>query len=189
MRLINWVRDVILDHQGKPRAATSITRVEDCVPALRRYAIALLRSRDQADDLVHDCLVNAISKLHTRRDNADMRAWLFAILHNLFISQRRRSKIRPDTMELNEAHSNVASHPANQDDRLQWRDVLRGLERLPEEQRAVILLVGVEDMSYAETASILDIPIGTVMSRLARGRERLRQYTESVVPPASRRVQ
>ncbi len=166
-----------------------MSKVETCVPALRRYAIALLRDRDQADDLVHDCLVNAISKLHTRRDDADMRAWLFAILHNLFISQRRRLKIKPDTMELNDATSNFASHPAPQDERLHWRDMLRGLDHLPEDQRSVLLLVGVEDLSYAETATVLGVPIGTVMSRLARARERLRQYTENGIPAPPRRVQ
>ncbi len=166
-----------------------MNEVEACVPALRRYAIALIRNRDEADDLVHDCLVAAISKLHTRRDDADMRAWLFTILHNLFISQRRRLKIRPDTMELNEAHANTASHPASQDDRLHWRDMLRGLEHLPDEQRSVVLLIAVEDLSYAETAAILGVPIGTIMSRLARGREKLRQYTESGIPQGPRRVQ
>ena len=72
-----------------------LTRIEGCIPALRRYATALLRNREDADDLVHDCLVRALDKLHTRRDDADVRAWLFAIMHNLFISQLRRAKARP----------------------------------------------------------------------------------------------
>src|SRR4051812_50118906 len=72
-----------------------LTRIEGCIPALRRYAAALLRNREDADDLVHDCLVRALDKLHTRRDEADVRAWLFAIMHNLFISQLRRAKARP----------------------------------------------------------------------------------------------
>ncbi len=155
---------------------------------MRRYALALLRDRDQADDLVHDCLVLALGKMHTRRDDADMRAWLFTILHNVFVSQRRRQNIRPDAVMLDETHSQSASQRANQEDRLLWRDLLLGLERLPEEQRSVVLLVSVEDLSYAETAAVLSIPVGTVMSRLARGREKLRQLTGADARPALRRV-
>jgi RNA polymerase sigma factor (sigma-70 family) len=154
-----------------------LTRIEACIPALRRYAAALLRNREDADDLVHDCLVRALDKLHTRRDDADVRAWLFAIMHNLFISQLRRSRVRPSGEPLGETHDSMAMRP-EQENNLQWRDLIRALDRLPLEQRAVILLVSVEDLSYAETAQALGIPIGTVMSRLARGRERLRQMTE-----------
>ena len=165
-----------------------IVRIEDCIPALRRYALALLRDRDRADDPVHDCLVLAIGKQHTRRDDADMRAWLFTILHNVFISQRRRQNIRPDAVLLDETHSQSASLRASQEDRLLWRDMLRGLQLLPEEQRSVVLLVSVEDLSYAETAAVLGVPVGTVMSRLARGREKLRQLTGADARPALRRV-
>ena len=71
-----------------------LTRIEDCIPALRRYAAALVRNREDADDLVHDCLVRALDKLHTRRDDADVRAWLFAIMHNLFVRQRHHTRRR-----------------------------------------------------------------------------------------------
>jgi RNA polymerase sigma-70 factor (ECF subfamily) len=155
-----------------------LTRIEACIPALRRYAAALLRNREDADDLVHDCLVRALDKLHTRRDDADVRAWLFAIMHNLFISQLRRAKTRPAGDPLDESHEATLSVRPDQETALQWRDLIRGLNRLPVEQRSVILLVSVEDLSYAETAQVLGIPVGTVMSRLARGRERLRQMTE-----------
>lgn len=166
-----------------------LTQIEACIPALRRYAAALLRNREDADDLVHDCLVRALDKLHTRRDDADIRAWLFTILHNLFISQLRRAKARPSGETLDETHDAVMSARPDQDKRLYWRDLLRGLNKLPVEQRTVILLVSVEDLSYAEAASVLGVPIGTVMSRLARGRERLRQLIEEEdVRPALRRV-
>jgi RNA polymerase sigma factor (sigma-70 family) len=165
-----------------------VARIEDCIPALRRYALALLRDRDRADDLVHDCLVLAYGKLHTRRDDADMRAWLFTILHNVFVSQRRRQNIRPDSVMLDDTHSQGASQRANQEDRLLWRDMLRGLASLPEEQRSVVLLVSVEDLSYAETAAVLGVPIGTVMSRLARGRDKLRQLTGADARSPLRRV-
>jgi len=165
-----------------------LSRIEDCIPALRRYAAALLRNREDADDLVHDCLVRALDKLHTRRDDADVRPWLFAIMHNLFISQLRRSKVRPSGEQLSEAHEIIGTRP-EQESGLQWRDLIRALNQLPVEQRTVILLVSVEDLSYAQTAQVLGIPIGTVMSRLARGRERLRQMTqEGDSRPVLRRV-
>ena len=165
-----------------------LVRIEACIPALRRYATALLRHREEADDLVHDCLVRALDKLHTRRDDADVRAWLFTIMHNLFISQMRRRRVRPLAEPLDDSHESAASLDPRQEDGLHWRDLQRGLARLPEEQRAVILLVSVEDLSYAEAAAVLRVPIGTVMSRLARGRERLRSYTDSEPRPALRRV-
>lgn len=167
-----------------------LTRIEACIPALRRYAAALLRNREDADDLVHDCLVRALDKLHTRRDDADVRAWLFAIMHNLFISQLRRAKARPATDPLDDTHEAAVTLRPDQENNLHWRDLIRGLNRLPVEQRTVVLLVSVEDLSYAEAASVLGVPIGTVMSRLARGRERLRQYTDNAdeVRPALRRI-
>ncbi|MGE4045369.1 MAG: sigma-70 family RNA polymerase sigma factor [Acetobacteraceae bacterium] len=169
-------------------ASDDIDRIEQCIPALRRYAWTLLRNRDEADDLVHDCLVRALDKLHTRRGDADVRAWLFTIMHNLFVSQHRRRTARPATESLDDGHDAAASLKPSQDDGLLWRDMLRGLERLPEEQRSVVLLISVEDLSYAETAAVLGVPVGTVMSRLARGRERLRQYTDSDNGPRLRRV-
>ena len=117
-----------------------------------------------------------------------MRAWLFTILHNVFVSQRRRQHIRPDSVVLDDTHSQGASQRANQEDRLLWRDMLRALDSLPEEQRSVVLLVSVEDLSYAETAAVLSVPVGTVMSRLARGRDRLRQLTGADARPSLRRV-
>jgi RNA polymerase sigma factor (sigma-70 family) len=165
-----------------------LTRIEESIPALRRYAWALLRHRDDADDLVHDCLLRALDKLHTRRDDADVRAWLFTIMHNLFVSQHRRRKVRPTSEPLDDSHEAAASIRANQEDKLHWRDLLRGLALLPEEQRSVVLLVSVEDLSYAETAAVLGVPIGTVMSRLARGREKLRLLTDAAVRPPQRRV-
>lgn len=166
-----------------------LANIEDCIPALRRYAVALLRDRQDADDLVHDCLVRALDKMHTRRDDVDIRPWLFAIMHNLFVSQRRRAKARPDVEALNE-HEEEGSHgvPGDQEYQLQWTELLRVLNSLPEDQRTVILLVSVEDLSYTEAARVLGVPIGTVMSRLARGRERMRQLTQEKGRPPLRRV-
>lgn len=155
-----------------------LSRIEACIPALRRYAFALLRSQQDADDLVQDTLLRALEKLHTRRDEAEVRPWLFAILHNSFVSQIRRGKVRLGTQVLDPAEEAALSWNGGQEDNLRCRDLLRALKCLPLEQRTVVLLVSVEDLSYAEVARVLGIPIGTVMSRLFRARERLREMTE-----------
>ena len=166
-----------------------LSHMEARIPALRRYATALLRNREEADDLVHDCLVRALDKLHTRRDDADVRAWLFAIMHNLFISQLRRQKSRPAGEPIDESHEATLALRPDQEASLHFRDLVDALNRLPVEQRSVLLLVAVEDLSYAEAASVLGVPIGTVMSRLARGREKLRQMTQGEdARPVLRRV-
>src|ERR1700761_495770 len=128
-----------------------LANIEDCIPALRRYALALLRDRQDADDLVHDCLVRALDKLHTHRDDGGIRPWLFTIMHNLFVGQRRRAKARPDTEVLEEGEGSHGA-PGGQEDGLRWKELLSGLNSLPDDQRVVILLVSVEDLSYAEVA-------------------------------------
>jgi len=147
--------------------------IEPLIPALRRYARALLRDRTAADDLLQDCLERAITRWHQRRADGDARTWLFTILHNLAISRLRQTARRGAPVGLDEADESVTAQPPTQEDALYHRDVLRALETLPEDQRGVLLLVSVEDLSYAETARVLDIPIGTVMSRLSRAREKL----------------
>jgi RNA polymerase sigma-70 factor (ECF subfamily) len=166
-----------------------LSDMEACIPALRRYASALLSGRQDADDLVHDCLVRALEHLHTRREDVEIRVWLFAIMHNLFISQLRKRRVRRRIEPLGDYTDVEPSLRASQEDRLHWRDLIRALNSLSEEQRTVVLLVTVENLSYAEVAHVLGIPIGTVMSRLARGRERLRQLTDTEARPALRRVQ
>lgn len=150
-------------------------RLELQIPALRRYAWALTRHDDDADDLVQDCLERALARSATRRGDGSLRAWLFSILHNVFISGRRKALLRR-MQALDEVSEPVVS--GGQEDRVAMNEMLAALETLPEDQRAVLLLVGVEDFSYAEAATALDVPIGTVMSRLSRGRERLRQALE-----------
>ena len=118
-----------------------------------------------------------------------MRAWLFAIIHNLFISQLRRAKARRRAEPLGRSGDAEPGIRPTQEDRLHCRDLVRALDSLPDEQRTIVLLVSVEGFSYAEVAHVLRIPIGTVMSRLARGRERLRQLTGHEVQPALRIAQ
>ena len=139
--------------------------------------------------MVHDTLVRALGALHTRRDDGEVRPWLFAIMHNLFVSEMRRAKHHRQHEPL-DAAAELEGPPGGQEDGLRWRDLVRALNSLPPEQRSVLLLISVEELSYAEVARVLGIPIGTVMSRLARGREKLRQATllQEQARPCLRRV-
>lgn len=162
--------------------------VEPTIPALRRYAWALLRDADRADDLVQDTLERALGRWHLRRRDGDVRAWLFAIQHNLFVSGLRHRARRGPHVGLEAAEGHLPALGATQENDLAARDALAGLDSLPDEQRSVLLLVGVEDLSYADAARVLGIPVGTVMSRLSRGREKLRQIVETGRVVALRRV-
>jgi RNA polymerase sigma factor (sigma-70 family) len=160
--------------------------VEPLIPGLRRYARALLRDATAADDLVQDCLERAIGRWHQRHGDGDARSWLYAILHNLAVSEMRRAARRGPHVALGEEGAIDPGAPPTQEDGLHHRALLDALATLPEDQRAALLLVSVEDMSYADTARVLGVPIGTVMSRIARAREKLRRAIEagSVVPEA-----
>lgn len=140
------------------------------IPRLRRYARALVGEAAAADDLVQDTLERALAKLHLYRRGTDLRAWLFTVMHNVYVNQLRAA--RP-AAPLEEEMPELA-RPAREADALDLRDLERALRRLPPEQREVLLLVALEDMSYGEAARALGIPIGTVMSRLSRAREKLR---------------
>jgi RNA polymerase sigma factor (sigma-70 family) len=155
------------------------------IPRLRRYARALLADRHAADDLVQDTLERAWNKFHLWRPGSDLRAWLFAIMHNVFVNQVRtkRSDIEKAMEELPE----LAVRPT-QSDALELGDVERALRTLAHEQREVLLLVAVEEMSYEEVSRALAIPIGTVMSRLSRGRERMRRLIGGAAPVATLKV-
>jgi RNA polymerase sigma-70 factor (ECF subfamily) len=142
----------------------------ELIPRLRRYARALVGDRATADDLVQDTLERAWSKLHLYRRGTDLRAWLFTVMHNVHVNRVRAS--RP-TEPLEDEMPELAQR-ATQGDSLVVRDLERGIAALPLAQREVLLLVALEDLSYDETARALGIPIGTVMSRLARAREKLR---------------
>ena len=142
------------------------------VPRLRRYARALTGDRSAADDLVQDTLERALSRFHLWRQGSDLRAWLFTIMHNIYVNQIR-SRIRRQHEAL-ESEPAAEAVRAAEPDWLELRDLEAALGRLPEEQRAVVLLVGLEQFTYEETARVLGVPTGTVMSRLSRARERLR---------------
>lgn len=152
-----------------------VQMIQPLIPGLRRYARAMLRDAATADDLVQDCLERVVSRWYQRRPEGDAATWTYTILHNLASNHLRNAKRRGMHVALDDAEDGALSHPASQEDALRHRDLLRALQGLPDDQRSVLLLVSVEDMTYAEAAKVLDVPIGTVMSRLARARERLRR--------------
>ena len=146
------------------------------IPGLRRYARALTRDLVEADDLVQDCLTRALGKLHLWQQGTDLRAWLFTILHNQYINHVRRAAREGAAIGLSEREPLLARAP-QQGSRLDLRDLERAIAKLPSTQRSVILLVGLEGMSYGEVAAVLDVPVGTIRSRVSRGREALRRLT------------
>ena len=153
------------------------------IPRLRRYARALVGERTAADDLVQDTLERALNKFHLWKRGTDLRAWLFTVMHNLYVNQIRG---RRELVALDEEALEVPVR-ATHETALEARDLERALVRLSVEQREVLLLVVLEEMSYEEAAATLGIPIGTVMSRLSRAREKLRLLVEGL--PASGRLQ
>jgi RNA polymerase sigma-70 factor, ECF subfamily len=155
------------------------------VPRLRRYARALTGDRARADDLVQDTLERALNKLHLWRPGSDLRAWLFTVMHNVHVNQRRSEA--SDYVMLDAEAVEIPVRPT-QTDALELRDLSRMLGRLPEGQREVLLLVALEGMAYEEVARTLAIPVGTVMSRLSRARERLREMLGGDAPVTTLRV-
>ncbi|WP_240504196.1 sigma-70 family RNA polymerase sigma factor [Thioclava sp. JM3] len=158
--------------------------IEAQIPALRRFAFALTRERDAADDLVQDCLARALTRWHLLRSEDQLRAWLFRILRNLYHDAHRRRIRRPEGEALDP--DGLAGRDADAETVVFLGDVFSALARLPIEQQEVLLLVGVEDFSYEAVARILGLPKGTVMSRLARGREALREMTGHDRPDRTR---
>jgi RNA polymerase sigma-70 factor (ECF subfamily) len=146
------------------------------MPRLTRYARVLTRDTVAADDLVQECITRALAKIDLWEQGTDLRAWLFTILHHQHVSLTRRNARQRADMELQKTRHNPALAP-NQTARLELRDLQRAIAKLPQEQQSVILLVGLEGMRYDEAASIENLPVGTVRSRVARGREALRAMT------------
>jgi RNA polymerase sigma-70 factor (ECF subfamily) len=152
--------------------------IEPHIPSLRRYAMVLLQyDEDRSDDLVQDCLVRAMSKWHLWRRPHNLRAWLFTILHNIYVNDVQKAAARPNVIELRECLPGTSVLP-DQGDGLALREVAQSVQRLPDEQRQILLLVGIEGFSYEEAAQIASVPIGTVMSRLLRARRKLRVMLE-----------
>jgi RNA polymerase sigma-70 factor (ECF subfamily) len=164
-----------------------LDEIEAAIPALRRYARALTRDADRADDLVQDAIERAIRKRALWRPTGPLQAWLFRILLNIYRNDLRGQRRRGDHVALDAAGSEPST-PAAQHGHLALSEVERALGRLPDEQREALLLVVVEGASYADAASILGIPAGTLMSRLGRARAALRTLTGAADEPRLRTV-
>ncbi|MCG8016319.1 MAG: sigma-70 family RNA polymerase sigma factor [Candidatus Thiodiazotropha sp. 'RUGA'] len=159
----------------------------DNIPHLRRYARSLTRDPHQSDDLVQDCLDRALSRMHQWKSNTNLRAWLFTIMHNLHVSNLRGR--RPSTTWESLEQSETADHKqSGQEGMIQIRDLERALSKLSDDQREILMLVCVEGMRYEEVAQVLNIATGTVMSRLHRAREALRQILRGEEPAKLRRI-
>ncbi|KWZ47620.1 RNA polymerase subunit sigma-24 [Burkholderia savannae] len=148
------------------------TDIVGWLPQLRRYARALTGDPAWADDLVQDTAERALARMRAFRPDSNLRAWLLTILRHLYIDQLRAR--REFAVDDDEGPWRTLEAPAGQVDALVLRDVQRMLYRLPLEQREVLLLVCVEELSYQEASAVLGVPVGTVMSRLSRARERMR---------------
>ena len=152
-------------------------RIADELPRLRRYARALLKNPDRADDLVQDTVVRALAKAHLWQPDTDLRAWLFTLMHNQYVNFVRKSVREGSHCSIEAAYD--LGKPASQTDNLMLRDFKRALDALPSEQRSVVLLIGLEGLKYEDVADILNVPVGTVRSRLSRAREAMRHLMDS----------
>jgi len=155
------------------------TQLTACIPRLRRYARALVGERGGADDLVQDTVERGWSRIAEWRRDGEMRAWLFGIMHNLYVDSLRARRLQTTSLDEETPHPALADHTA----RLEIRDMDCALALLPVEQREILLLVGLEGMTYDQVAGALGLPLGTVMSRLSRGREKLRNLMEGRAAP------
>jgi RNA polymerase sigma-70 factor (ECF subfamily) len=151
----------------------------DEIPRLRRYARALLRDREAADDLVQDSLERALSRMENWTTGDSPRRWLFTIMHHLFVDQLRRAKRHVQATSMMPETIDAKAEPV-QHEKVASAEVLGALQQITPERRAALLLVAVEGFSYADAANLLGIPAGTLMSRIARGREELRSILDDV---------
>ena len=164
-----------------------LDEIAGSVPALRRYARALTRNADRADDLVQDCLERAIRKRRLWAPTGTLQSWLFKLLLNLYRNDLRRQRRRGDHVPL-EALGAEPAIPAPQPGRIALAEISRAIDALPGEQREALLLVVLEGATYDEAAVILGIPAGTLMSRLSRARGTLRRASGTEDEPRLRSV-
>ena len=177
---------------GRERLADALPEAEllAALPRLRRYARVLTGDSNRADDLVQDTLARAWEKRGLWLAGSDLRAWLFTIMHNVHVNQfaRRRRELAESSLDADDGPAAGWEVPvrATQSDRVELTEVLMHIQRLPSEQREVLMLAAVEELRYDEIARIQGIPIGTVMSRLNRARDKLRRMMAD--PPAPLKV-
>ncbi|WP_378943539.1 sigma-70 family RNA polymerase sigma factor [Mesorhizobium sp. ANAO-SY3R2] len=160
----------------------------DEIPRLRRYARALLRDRDAADDLVQDCLERALVRLDNWRTEESPRKWLFTIMHHLFIDNMRKIGRRGEASMLPIDADEALATPATQAESVASREIINALQAISPDRRAALVMVAIEGFSYAEAATMLGIPAGTLMSRISRGREELRALLDDQARRRSIRI-
>lgn len=162
-------------------------QLNELIPRLRRFALSLTRHSGNADDLVQTCLEKALSAWPGKREEGDLRAWLFAILYRQFIDSHRRARRYQRMLELVTGGGEEDYQPSVERT-VMAQSTLGAFERLSTEQRALLLWVSVEGLSYKEVAAILQVPLGTVMSRLSRARQALRQFSDGEINSPSLRI-
>jgi RNA polymerase sigma-70 factor, ECF subfamily len=160
--------------------AQQAREIEALIPNLRRYARVLVRDADLADDLVQDCLERAVSRFDTYTQDTNLRGWLFTILLNVVRTHGRKARLRK-VVPIDDYLDRFRS-PGNQGDALRLRDLQRAFRQLPGSFQEVVILVAMEGMSYEEAAAVIDVPVGTVRSRLSRARTQLRGLMDEAAP-------
>ncbi|PQA89368.1 RNA polymerase sigma factor [Hyphococcus luteus] len=155
----------------------STAELNDCLPALHRFALQLTRNQDRACDLVQDSVERALRKAHLF-DGSNLRSWLFTICRRVFLNQIRSEKARGVAVEMDDAPQSRLSSAQTQEQTMHFNDVVDAFQKLPVNDRVILSLVVIEGMKYEEAAEMLDVPVGTVRSRLSRARNRLMTMTE-----------
>lgn len=161
-------------------------QLRELIPRMRRFALSLTRNPSGADDLVQASLEKALSAWKDKRPEGDMRAWLFSILYRQFLDAHRRSRRYSRMLAL--FTGGDEEYQPSVERTVVAQSTLGAFERLTTEQRALLLWISVEGLSYKDVATILDVPIGTVMSRLSRARQALRQFSEGEITTPSLRI-
>lgn len=156
----------------------SVTELNNCLPSLHRFAFTLTRSHDRAADLVQDCVERCLRKQHLF-DGENLRSWMFTVCRRVFLNQLRREKSRGQSVELDDAPASKLSISACQEDNMHYHDVVHSFRELPLNDKVVLSLIAIEGLKYEEAAELLEVPVGTVRSRLSRARSRLREMLES----------
>lgn len=162
-------------------------QLRELIPRMRRFAVSLTRNPTTADDLVQSSLEKALTAWTDKRPEGDLRAWLFAILYRQFLDAHRRSRRYKRMLDFFTGASEDDYQPSVERT-VVAQSTLQAFERLNTEQRALLLWISVEGLSYKEVAEILDVPIGTVMSRLSRARQALRQLSDGEITPPALRI-
>lgn len=158
-----------------------------CLPALHRFAYTLTRSDDRAADLVQDCVERCLRKQHLF-DGQNLRSWMFTVCRRVFLNQIRRDKVRGVSVEMDEAPQARLATSATQEDQMHYQDVVTSFRQLPHNDKIVLSLIAIEGLKYEEAAEVLEVPVGTVRSRLSRARARLRDLLETSTDEGTTRV-